>query len=123
MGCAKFVDLRVSSRLYVIINHWSKIDDTYVDESIEHKNVVNMIKTKSVMKMLLCHRDSRMTLEEMDTLKISSKIEAVQEMLEVPENNNNDSEKENMMHTVAGNLYDFFASSSIKFWTTYIFGE
>ena len=85
-------------------NHWAQIDDTYVSESIEHKNVVGMIKTKSVMKMLLCHRDSRMTLEEMDKLKISSKIEAVQELSEVPENNNNDSEKENLMQTVAGNL-------------------
>lgn len=80
-----------------------KIDNTFIDESIEHKNVVEMIKTKDVMTMLLCHRESKMTLEEMNVMKMSSKIEAVQEEEEEAElpDNNNDSEKENLMQTVA----------------------
>ena len=45
-----------------------------------------------------------MTLEEMDLMKMSSKIEAVQEEeAELPDNNN-DSEKENLMQTVAGKI-------------------
>ena len=59
-----------------------------------------------------------MTLEEMDTMKLTSKIEAVQDdeervveeeqetaMVPLPttmDNNNNDSEKENLMQTQAG---------------------
>ena len=48
---------------------------------------------------------SKMTLEEMDLMKMSSKIEAVQEEeeAELPDNNN-DSEKENLMQTVAGKI-------------------
>ena len=63
-----------------------------------------------------------MTLEEMDNMKLTSKIEAIQddeaevmvmeeeETAMVPpstitDNNNNDSEKENLMQTQAGEWY------------------
>merc|ERR1711892_219487 len=95
-----------------------KIDDTFISESIEHKAVVELIKTRNVMRMLLIHRESKMTLEEMDKMKLTSKIEAIQddeaevmvmeeeETAMVPpstitDNNNNDSEKENLMQTQA----------------------
>jgi hypothetical protein len=47
----------------------------FISEDIEHKDVVEMIKSENSMKMTLCHRDTTLIpLFEMDNIKIPAQI-------------------------------------------------
>jgi len=51
----------------------------FISEEIEHKDVVELIKSENSMKMTLCHRDTLIPLFEMDNIKIPAQISQFRE--------------------------------------------